>query len=97
MPTTLLTPKTTIDLFDYRYGKYGTILYREGSNPPAEITQEKDGNIQKVLKFNPVEVKKEFFDLLKKGKGDSQSPLKEIAGKSLRKLSAEKPNLLVFP
>lgn len=86
-----LDASTQLDLFDYRYGKNGAILYREGVTSPetAVVDDDEEEKPEKLGKYC-VEVSSEYFDTL-------NGKLKKIANKSLKKLAKDNPGLLIFP
>jgi len=85
-----LDPSTQLDLFDFRYGKNGAVLYREGTASHESAIIDDDTDKQEKLGRYCVEVSPEYFECL-------NEKLKKIANKSLKKLAKENPGLLVFP
>ena len=91
MIQTNLSSTGSLNLFDFRYGKNGAILYREGMTFPetSDIDDDEEKKQEKLGEYY-VEVSSEYFDSLK-GK------LKKIANRNLKKLAKENPGLLIFP
>ena len=86
-----LDASTQLDLFDYRYGKNGAILYREGvTSPETAVIDDDEEEKQEMLGKYCVEVSSKYFDSL-------NGKLKKVANKSLKKLAKENPGLLIFP
>lgn len=87
-----LDSSTPLDLFDFRYGKNGTILCREGaiSSEATIIESNDDGDIQKELWRYCVDVSSEYY-------AELNEKINKVANKSLRKLAKDNPGLLIFP
>lgn len=87
----MLDASTQLDLFDYRYGKNGAILYREGvTSPETAVVDDDEEQKQEKLGKYCVEVLSKYFETL-------NGKLKKIANKSLKKLAKDNPGLLIFP